>query len=88
MLTQYENARTRVKICGLTTLEDARYASGAMAPEAYLASSRVVRPQILTLVRAFSYCVSITPPPVCVLFRSANSEVRYLDPSQASKLHQ
>jgi phosphoribosylanthranilate isomerase len=31
MLPQYENARTRVKICGLTTLEDARYASGAMA---------------------------------------------------------
>jgi phosphoribosylanthranilate isomerase len=31
MLQQHENARTRVKICGLTTLEDARYASGAMA---------------------------------------------------------
>lgn len=26
-----DNPRTRVKICGLTTLEDARYASGAMA---------------------------------------------------------
>jgi phosphoribosylanthranilate isomerase len=31
MFQQHENARTRVKICGLTTLEDARYASGAMA---------------------------------------------------------
>ncbi len=31
MFQQRENARTRVKICGLTTLEDARYASGAMA---------------------------------------------------------
>jgi phosphoribosylanthranilate isomerase len=31
MFQQHDNARTRVKICGLTTLEDARYASGAMA---------------------------------------------------------
>lgn len=31
MFQQHENSRTRVKICGLTTLEDARYASGAMA---------------------------------------------------------
>lgn len=31
MFQQNENNRTRVKICGLTSLEDARYASGAMA---------------------------------------------------------
>lgn len=31
MNPQRETARTKVKICGLTTLEDARYASGAMA---------------------------------------------------------
>jgi phosphoribosylanthranilate isomerase len=31
MVNDSENPRTRVKICGLTTLEDARYASGAMA---------------------------------------------------------
>jgi len=31
MINDALNLRTRVKICGLTTLEDARYASGAMA---------------------------------------------------------
>lgn len=31
MVNDSLNPRTRVKICGLTTLEDARYASGAMA---------------------------------------------------------
>lgn len=31
MFNDNDNARTRVKICGLTSLEDARYASGAMA---------------------------------------------------------
>lgn len=31
MVNDALNPRTRVKICGLTTLEDARYASGAMA---------------------------------------------------------
>jgi phosphoribosylanthranilate isomerase len=31
MMIDSGNPRTRVKVCGLTTLEDARYASGAMA---------------------------------------------------------
>ena len=58
MFQQNDNARTRVKICGLTTLEDARYASGAMAD--YLGfifvpgSKRYVNPDLAAAIIAWT----------------------------------
>lgn len=57
MMYEQGNARTKVKICGLTSLEDARYASGAMAD--YLgfifvpSSKRLINPDLAAAIIAW-----------------------------------
>ena len=57
MMYDQSNARTKVKICGLTTLEDARYASGAMADYLgfifFAGSKRYIDPDLASAIIAW-----------------------------------